>query len=50
MLWRRNQAMFYTAIATDLILVGTGMKEPYIQRFSIVYLRKEYFVDVFSES
>ena len=45
--WRWDKAMFNSTITADLVLIGAGMKKPYIQRFSIVYFGKKDFIDMF---
>ena len=46
MLWRRDEAMFYSTVATDLILVSTGMKKTDIQRFPFLYFWQKHFIDM----
>src|SRR5690348_13432847 len=46
-LWRRNEAMFYTAVAAYLVLVSARMKKTYIQWFAVFNLWQKHFVDVF---
>src|ERR1700733_12531468 len=45
-LGRGDQAMFDAAVTADLILVGAGMKKTDIQRFAVIELGQEHFIDM----